>query len=268
MSLSAEQLAAFLCDGYVAVPGFFTPRETAAMQAEVQRFMAGGLLRNVATAGDGRTPAKQRNLQLCHMYMHSRLFRALPFHPRVQAAVTALIGDPYLLQLDQIFLKPGGDGTGTNWHQDNAYFGISDPTKGTAMWVAIDDATVANGTLHVLPGRFREALPHSRDPFSDHHIRCYPPEERAVAMEVPAGSAVFFLYGVPHCTLGNHTDRDRAAVAFHFVRTDFALPELLTPDRTYHPHLTGPQATGGRTEYGETIAGTWEDEVHRCLPPR
>src|SRR5438874_12790594 len=54
---------------------------------------------------------------------------------------------------------------------------------GTAMWTAVHDATVGNGTPRIIPDSFRELLEHSRDPYSDHHIRCYPPEERAVDVE-------------------------------------------------------------------------------------
>ena len=50
-------------------------------------------------------------------------------------------GPALILRLDQVFLKPPRDGMGTNWHQDNAYFKISDPLKGTAMWIAVHDAT-------------------------------------------------------------------------------------------------------------------------------
>ncbi len=266
MPLTDTQIAQFRELGYLAVPQFFDTRELTAMRKEVARFLREGLLRNVATAGDGRTPSTaQRNLQLCPMYQHSSLFRALPFSEKVRSAVAALIGDPLQLQLDQIFLKPARDGSGTNWHQDNAYFQVRDATMGTAMWCAIDDATVANGTLHVIPRCFREPLPHSRDPYSDHHIRCYPPEEQAVPVEIPAGGVVFFYYGTPHATRGNQTDRDRAAVAYHFVRADHAPTDISAPDRKYHPILTGPQATGGLREYGVCVEGTWDAEVAQVL---
>ena len=55
----------------------------------------------------------------------------------------------FVRQLDHIFLKPAHTGIGTDWHQDNAYFKISDPTKGTAMWIALHDAHIENGTLHL-----------------------------------------------------------------------------------------------------------------------
>src|SRR5579883_469026 len=127
--------------GYVVAPQFFTERETKAIQAEVERLKREGLLYNVRTEDDGKTlSTTKQNLQLCPMSPHSRFFKVLPFHPKVGEAIRELIGDPVVLHLDQIFLKPGRHGTGTNWHQDNAYFKIEDPLKGTAMWIAVHDA--------------------------------------------------------------------------------------------------------------------------------
>jgi len=92
-----------------------------------------------------------------------------------------------------------------------------------------------------------------------------PPEERVLDVEQPAGGVVFFAYGTPHATGPNTADHKRAGVALHFLRADYAQDELIAPDRDYRPFLTGPQATGGVREYGETVAGTWEREVERAL---
>ena len=88
--------------------------------------------------------------------------------------------------LSQTFWKPARHGLGTGWHQDNAYFRLSDGRRGTAMWTAVHDATVENGTLHVLPGHDGAVLEHVRDGTSDHHITCQHEiqEEEAIAMEV------------------------------------------------------------------------------------
>ena len=77
-------------------------------------------------------------LQLCPTSSHSPRFRALPLAENV---VSELIGDPAVLRLDQVFLKPGGDGAGTAWRQDNAYFKMKDLMKGVAVWFALHDAT-------------------------------------------------------------------------------------------------------------------------------
>lgn len=262
--LTEEQVCFFRRHGYLVIRDFWTPKEVAAMQAEVERFKREGLLRNVTTEGDGKTHSTSRqNLQLCPMAHKSPLFRALPFEPRVVESVRQLIGDPVLLHLDQIFLKPAHQGAGTNWHQDNAYFRIEDPLKGTAMWIAVHEATVENGTMHIIPDAFEEPLPHSRDPESDHHIRCYPPEEKAIPIELPAGGVVFFAYGTPHCTKANKTARDRAGVAFHFHNGNYRADGGYAPKQRIP--LSGPEKDDGLKTYGIRIAGTWEMEVERSL---
>lgn len=265
MTFSPEQIAQFREQGWVAVPDFWSQDEVLAMRAELERLKAAGLLRNVATDGDGKThsPTKM-NLQLCPMAPHSPFFRAMPWAPKVAEAVRQLIGDPVLLHLDQVFLKPGRHGAGTNWHQDNAYFQIPDPLKGTALWTAVHDATVENGTMRVIPGSYKENYEHGRDGDSDHHIRCYPPEERAVTVELPAGGALFFAYGTAHATGANNTDHERAGVALHFLNAD-QTRQAQGGFKESRPALTGPAASGGEAEYGERIAGTWPQHVARVL---
>jgi len=266
MELSTAQVAFFKKHGYLAVSSFFNDQEVLAFQAEVARLQANGKLRNVATEGDGKTMASTvKNLQLCPMFNESDLFRAVPFAPKVKAAITQLIGDPFIKHLDQIFLKPGnGEGMGTNWHQDNAYFQIADPLRGTAMWVAAHEATLANGTMQIVPDAFREKLEHTRDPMSDHHIRCFPDESRAIPVELPAGGVLFFCYGTPHCTKNNFTDKARAGLAFHFLHEDFAAKSLIEDGRNDRPYVTGPKSTGGQSEYGVKVDGTWDSEVEKA----
>lgn len=265
MKFSVEQIEQFQSHGWLAVRDFWSGEEVAAMQAELERLKTEGLLNNVATGGEaGEAPARV-NLQLCPMYPHSTFFRAMPFAPKVVAAVSQLIGEPVLVHLDQVFLKPGGHGAGTNWHQDNAYFKIGDPLKGTALWTAVHDATAANGTMRIIPDAFREELEHSRDPDSNHHIRCYPDEEKAITIEVPAGGALFFAYGTPHATGPNTTDKERAGVALHFINDSVNQEAIGGFEPGMRPYLTGPQATGGLREYGVRVAGTWESEVKATL---
>jgi len=262
MRLTAEQIEQFQTEGWLAVPDFWTEPEVTAMRVELERLQLNGKLRNVATDGDGKTHSQTKaNLQLCPMWPHSALFQAMPFAPKVAEAVEQLIGGPVLLHLDQVFLKPGRHGAGTNWHQDNAYFKIADPLRGTALWTAVHRATLANGTLQIIPRMYRETLPHERDPESDHHIRCWPDESRAVPVELPAGGVVFFAYGTPHSTGPNRTDTERAGVALHFINADQqpSAQSGFATDR--RPWLTGPQATGGEREYGKRIAGVWEELV-------
>jgi ectoine hydroxylase-related dioxygenase (phytanoyl-CoA dioxygenase family) len=264
MPIASAAIREFGERGYTTVPDMFTPGETAAMVAELERFKREGLLRNVATDGDGTTTsATSHNLQICPIHPRSRFYRALPFHPKVVGVVGALIGDPFVFYLDQIFLKPARTGAGTGWHQDNAYFKVADPTKGVGMWVALHDATVANGTMHVIPGSHLDAFAHERDPGSDHHIRMEADESKAVPVELPAGGALFFNFGVAHCTKANTTDRERAGLALHFLNAGFIPGERRWPPAT--PLLSGPDADGGKALWGEDLRGAWPGEVDRVL---
>jgi ectoine hydroxylase-related dioxygenase (phytanoyl-CoA dioxygenase family) len=266
VAIQRDHIERFQEDGWCALEGFLDEREVAALSAEVERFQKQSLVRNVRTEGDGVTTSSQlANLQLIPLFDKSTLLRTLPFAPKVTEAVSCLIGDPYVLHLDQMFLKPPRIGAGTSWHQDNAYFKITDPLRGTAMWLAVHDATVDNGTLRVIPGSHRESYPHERDPHSDHHICCRVPEEREVPVEVSAGGVVFFCYGIAHCTGDNRTDRARAGLAFHFLHETCVADDLLAPDRDRRPWVTGPKSNGGLVEYGVDVRGSFRAEVESTL---
>jgi len=247
-----EQHAQYATEGFFTVEGFFSPEEVAVLQDEIERFKREGLLRNVSTDGDGQTTsATKRNLQLCPTHPHSPRFKALPFSDKVRAAASELLGEPVRLLLDQVFLKPARDGAGTNWHQDNAYFGLQNPMMGLGMWIAVHDATVENGTMHMAPGMWSKALEHVRDGDSDHHIRCFVDESREVPCVMKAGGVAFFCYGTPHCTKGNRTDKDRAGLAYHFYNAEHSPRGF---DSASTPLLEGY----GETEYGESQRGKWD----------
>jgi phytanoyl-CoA hydroxylase len=262
--LTESQIAQFRADGYTTAPTLFDRREVAALRAELERFKREGLGRNVVTAGDGVTHTDAEvNYQIIPLNTKSTLMRALPFAPKVVACISQLIGPAFVRQLDQIFLKPGRTGAGTDWHQDNAYFQAPDPAQGTALWIALHDATLENGTLHVIPGSHRQRFAHERDLTSDHHIHMQVDESQAVPIPLPAGGAAFFNYGIAHATKRNNTDHERAGLAFHFLSTEALAAARLVAGAV---HVAGPQATGGEAEYGVKVAGSWEAEVARLAP--
>jgi phytanoyl-CoA hydroxylase len=263
MRLTPAQLADYDRLGYATVPDFFDAAEIAVMRAELDRLVAAGLLRNVATEGDGRTiSSTAQNLQICPLSGPSRVFRSLPFAAKVAGQFHQVLRAPCYLRLDQIFLKPAHHGAGTSWHQDNGYFrdgADGHARRGAGMWIALHDATVANGTMRVIPGAFDRTLDHRRDPGSDHHITCRVDESRAVPIELPAGGILLFNWGVPHCTTANRTDRARAGLALH--AQDLALRPEVINEGFHHPVLTGDSADGGRSIYGEDLRGSWERMV-------
>lgn len=261
--LSKAQIEMYREEGYCTAPDFFTEDEVTAIRAELESLKERNLICNVATDEDGATASKKQvNLQVCPICDKSTFFRALPFADKVRRTIAQLIGDPVVFRLDQIFLKPAGNGAGTSWHQDNFYFQIPDPLMGVGMWTAVHKATIRNGTMNIIPG-ITPDLPHERDPKSNHHSRCYPDESKAFPIELPAGGVLFFNYNVPHCTRGNTTEADRAGLAMHFYNGKSAPGHEWAKEIRSIIH--GDGYTAGVKEWGESQEGAWEREVQRVL---
>ena len=261
--LSQQQIDEFHTRGYTICPGFYDQDEVALLQSEVRRFLKEGLFKNKRTDGDGETISKTHvNLQLNPASKHSEAILALPFSAKVRAAVEELLEAPSVKNSDHIFLKPAHHGTGTAWHQDNAYWDAPDVRGGFGMWIAVDDATIANGTMWIIPGSDAQEYEYSRDLNSNHHIRCYPNEDQAIPIEVAAGGCLLFNFGIAHCTRANNTNRDRAGLAIHYTRCNNIPRKQGYPDKVDSlPVLCGPDYDGGIKAYGRNLEGVWESLV-------
>ena len=266
--LSSDLIEFYKEKGYLVIENFFSKKEVKALQLEVKRLKDEGFFKNIATDGDGKTTSnKVVNYQVIPLNDKSKLIRSLPFDKKVVDAVSSLIGNSFNLLLDQMFIKPPKIGVGTNWHQDNAYFKITNPMGGTAMWIAIDDARIENGTIHVIPKSFKKKYSHKRDPFSNHHISCDASDDDGIGIELEAGGALFFCYGTAHCTKKNNSNEERAGLALHFLNSQY-IPEInleFNKPKRILPLILGNKASGGLKEYGEVVKGTWKDEVNKII---
>jgi len=252
--LSDDQIQLWKEKGYCLAPNFFSQEEICAIRKEVERLKKEGRFNNVSTAGDGKTEdEKNVNLQLHSPGSLSPLIKALPYADKLVKSAEALVGGPNEIQTTQIFYKPGGNGSATNWHQDNAYFGALDVTMGTGIWIAVHDANEANGTMRIIPSSHQEMYEHNRDLQSNHHIRCFPDEEKAVTCDLPAGGVLFFNYGIAHCTGPNTTDQDRAGLALHVHHLDMPLGEGQIQNRLNNTESIKRILSGG--DWGEELYG-------------
>jgi len=250
--ISVAEQAFFKAEGYLVKDKFFSEEEVSIMKAELQRLrpqMANSCVRR-----------GKESQQLHKLSQRSDIFFWLPYRQSVQNAVVSLLGGPVEVYLDcQSFVKPAGSGHGTAWHQDNAYFQESDPSRGLGMWLSLDESTEANGTLHVIPWTSDDGMRcHVRDDDSDHLLTCRQAVEtgHAASIGVPcvlqAGGVVFFRFDTPHCTKDNRTDSERSAVAVHFRR--------LEADRTFR--VERPLKLGLGLQRGNVYS--MRDLVARC----
>jgi phytanoyl-CoA hydroxylase len=129
--------------------------------------------------------------------------------------------DPLLWQTMYIFKQPhiGGE---VRWHQDGSYL-ISDPATVTGIWIAIEDANRDNGCLWVQPGGHRSRLREIYQvDWADHEGQLteldktpWPRENKALPVEVSAGSVVIFHDHMPHYSSQNLSEHSRHAFTLH-----------------------------------------------------
>ncbi len=120
---------------------------------------------------------------------------------------------------DQALIKPPY-GNPTAWHLDNPYWSFYS-RDAISMWVALDDATLANGCMWYIPGTHKTARydnvgigQNIRDLF-----KVYPDwmQLEAVAAPARAGSAVFHNGLVAHGAGANMTPRPRRAMTCAYM---------------------------------------------------
>ncbi len=136
--------------------------------------------------------------------------------PRIRGVIESLLGVGAILFQDMALIKPPFIGSEKPWHQDTAYFRVAPLGAVAGVWIALDDATVANGCMHVIPGG------HHQGPKLHFHGRdCEIAEgrldlRRQVPLELPAGGAMFFHGLLPHQTPPNSSPDRRRALQFHY----------------------------------------------------
>jgi len=129
--------------------------------------------------------------------------------------------DPVLWQSMYIFKQPriGGE---VRWHQDASYL-ITNPANVTGLWIAMEDAHKDNGCLWVQPGGHKgplreiyEVVPgNSSGELKQLDDTPWPSLDKAVALEVAAGSVVVFHDHLPHYSSHNHSAQSRQALTLH-----------------------------------------------------
>ena len=129
-----------------------------------------------------------------------------------------------------LFMKAPGK-NGQSWHQDEYYIPTSDKSL-IGAWIAIDDADLSNGCLHVIPGShndgfIRKRIDNQEPEFADIDVADISPytEKDFVPVEVPSGSIVFFHGYLLHMSKKNKTeDKYRRALVCHYSSAETMLP--------------------------------------------
>ncbi len=147
--LSSDQLAAYDRDGFLILPGFYSPEKMLEWKRIAKELVA--LKEDVSKSGVA-------------------LWSGPTLHPVLKAgmrdpAIASILGqivgpDLEFLSVKVVF-KDGGTSFASPWHQDWFYW---QGTNKTSVWMALDDATPANGCLKFIPGTHKRSSTASTHP--------------------------------------------------------------------------------------------------------
>jgi phytanoyl-CoA hydroxylase len=264
-SAGPELAAHFAEHGYALLRGALSADEVAEINDEALRICRGdyGEITYGHNDGSPSSPPVAESDEdvlrryLCIHYPHklsAAAERAL-HAPKIVEALTSVIGPNVKAMQSMLFIKSEGK-PGQAWHQDEFFIPTRDRSL-TATWIALDDATVENGCLWVLPGSHRRGVIYPAREQDDPRFDCtteafdFPYRNSdAVPVEIPAGTALIFNGYLLHRSLQNSGQHGyRRALANHYMSAESLLP--------WQP--PGPQEHMGIADFRDIVMVAGQD---------
>lgn len=237
-TLTAEQIDFFVANGYLIVPSLISPEEVEELRQDTVRIARGVYpCEAISPAEEALSDDAVLRTILCIHQPHyiSPVMERYVRHPKICGILSQITAAhlPYWdgsvkCMQSMLFVKPP-QFQGQAWHQDEIYI----PTRDRSLigaWIALDDATVENGCLYVIPGSHRPGYlypqrPHNNDEEFDFAPESFGFDESAeIPVEVPAGSLVFFNGYLLHRSHKNRSEVYRRVLVNHYMNAWSLLP--------------------------------------------
>jgi phytanoyl-CoA hydroxylase len=234
LPLGPEAVEFYQENGFLVVEDGFSPEEIENLQLEAAEICRG--TRGKVHGGFNHSPEESIDevLQqyLCIHFPHkiSELMQNTLAHRSFVDTLTKVVSPNVKCMQSMLFIKSKGK-PGQAWHQDEYYIPTRDRSL-TGGWIALDDATVENGCLWVIPGSHKRGVLWQMYNHDDRRFDCsqesrgWPfTNDDAVPVEVKAGSIVFFNGYLLHRSLPNFaTAGYRRALVNHYMSAESTLP--------------------------------------------
>ena len=226
--LTDEQVQSFRDNGFLNYGRVLTDEQLQTLRESLDRVLSGqsaaspDALRNIGGEASVVT-------QVVNVWEAEPAFRQHLANAVIVPLVAQLMGtDTVRVWHDQMQLKPPRVGGPTLWHQDHPYWPIIQPAELVSAWVALEDATVENGAMSMVPRSHKWGNAHAgrgqigtngetHGPDPDPSVVPEGETVEVVACEVKAGSVVFHHCLTWHGAPPNPTDNPRPAIAVHYM---------------------------------------------------
>lgn len=215
--LSTAEIAQLDRDGYVSLGPLLSPAEVTEVNQRIDELIAQEGEQAGSELFDSkyiRHPKENGADRLADLVNKGAIFDRFYIHPKVLAAIQAVLGDAYKLSSLNYRASKPGQGL-QKLHVD---YGNTVPVGGykvcNTIWL-LDDFVENNGATRIVPGTHKSrSLPEEmmQDPLEAH-----PDEIKIIA---PAGSVFVFNSHVWHGGTVNHTQNRRRSIHSYFCATD------------------------------------------------
>jgi phytanoyl-CoA hydroxylase len=210
----------YQANGYVVVPGVFSPDEVAHYLDHFMTLRKNPQPRDDTGVDIGADDPIKRYPRMIQTHRWDELSVRWLLDERLKVCLTGLLGkEPYAAQT-MVYFKPAGS-RGQALHQDNYYLRVL-PGTCMAAWLALDRCDEANGCMQVVPGSHTWDILCTEDAdtrvsFTSVTVPLPPGQSpRPVLME--AGDVLFFNGSIVHGSYPNTTtDRFRRSLVGHYV---------------------------------------------------
>jgi phytanoyl-CoA hydroxylase len=229
--LTTDNIAFYQTGGYLIAPALLSHNEIATLKKETAAIFRGerGTIDGLLPVHDNEPDHDILKKYVAIHFPHkiSAVLHDYLSHPRIVSILTGIVGPHVKAMQSMLFVKAPGK-KGQSWHQDEYYIPTRDQSL-VGAWIAIDDATIDNGCLWIIPGRLRymmRRLPNTSDEYADvDTIDVTPLEKDAIPVEVKSGSVVFFNGYTLHSSQANKTTNNfRTALVNHYMSAESMLP--------------------------------------------
>ncbi len=231
-SISNENIAFYKEFGYLVAPNLLSGNEIIELKRETAAIFRGergnveGMLPVEANESDSDVLKKYVAIHFPHKI--SSVIHNYLSHQKIVDVLTNIISPNVKCMQSMLFVKGPGK-AGQAWHQDEFYIPTRDRSL-IGVWIAIDDASIDNGCLWIIPGRpgyMMRRVPNSSDEYADVDtidVSQYG-TNGPIPVEVEKGSVVFFDGYTLHSSKRNKTtDCFRTALVNHYMSAESMLP--------------------------------------------
>ena len=232
--MTAENIQFYHDYGYLIAPDLISADEVALLKKDTVKIFKGeyGAIEGMHSfeADESDADILKKYLAIHFPHKISPVIKAFLAQEQIVAILKKVVSPNVKCMQSMLFVK-GPNKAGQSWHQDEFFI----PTRDKSLigaWIAIDDASIDNGCLWIIPGSQKAGylmprIANRSNEYADADTIDTSDwlDNQKIPVEVKSGSVVFFNGYLLHSSKRNKTTNNfRTALVNHYMSAESMLP--------------------------------------------